>query len=212
MTLVVGSYETVSLDVSPFDNSTEVTVTLYSPAGVPVALAEALEDHPDTPAGTLRVSGVAGYDEPGPWAQIWTVVGTGAGTVYRVVYVESVSVPLVLAWPPQLRELKADLRIKPGDTDEDLSLAMQLAAAIEFVEGVRGDAFNFYDESASALPDPSKTLALGTIRLAGRWQERRRTPDGMVGMADSATGFISTFDPDIDRMLGIGRYRDPVIA
>lgn len=60
--------------------------------------------------------------------------------------------------------------------------------------------------------DPTEDLFLGTIRLAHRWHVRRRSPDGLVNMSDLGTARVPSFDPDIERLLGIGRYSGPVFA
>lgn len=73
-------------------------------------------------------------------------------------------------------------------------------------------ASSFTIDSLSGRPAPPKDLALGTIRLATRWHARRRSPDALLSMGDLGTARIPNFDPDIERMLGIGRYRGPVFA
>lgn len=119
-----------------------------------------------------------------------------------------------MTWPPQRTELKDDLGIEPGDTRDDAKLDRMLGAAVAFVERVRDGAFNFATDPdpLDELPVPTADLELGTIRLAGRWHTRRRSPDGLVAMAEMGAARVTSFDPDIDRMLGIGRYRGAVIA
>lgn len=117
-----------------------------------------------------------------------------------------------MAWPPTLDELKDDLKIARSDTRDDAVLQRQLAASVQFVERVRAGAFDFEADPSSLLPLPSSDLELGTLRLAGRWFTRRRSPDALIAMADSASSRVPSFDPDIDRLLGIGRFRGPVFA
>lgn len=220
MTLTVGSYETVSLDVDPYGDDTAVMLTLYDPTGVIVPLTEGLEVTAGTGSavGTAHVEGVAGYDAPGAWIQVWVVTGTGAGVTHRRVYVSDgvpatgIAEPPPYSWPPTLEMLKRELKIDPEDTDGDFELAGYLASSISFVERVRGADFNFADESLSDLPDPGPDLVLGAIRLAGRWNARRRSPDAMVSSAELGTARVASFDPDIDRLLGIGRFAGPVFA
>lgn len=59
---------------------------------------------------------------------------------------------------------------------------------------------------------PPPDLHLGTLRLAGRWHTRRRSPDGLVAMAELGMGRVPSFDPDIERLLKIGRFRGAVFA
>jgi hypothetical protein len=50
------------------------------------------------------------------------------------------------------------------------------------------------------------------LRLAGRWHTRRRSPDGLVAMAEMGAARVTSFDPDIDRLLRIGRHKRPRVA
>jgi len=102
-------------------------------------------------------------------------------------------------WPPTLADLKRDLSLT--DTRDDTTLTACLDAAVTFVMRVRAD-----------VGDKNGDIALGTVRLAGRWFIRRRSPDGLLAMADLGAARIPSFDPDIERLLGIGRYRGSVIA
>lgn len=211
MTNTVGSYETATLDVTPHDGSTVATLTLYSPTGATVALVAPVTT--STVGTALHCEAVAGYDAPGVWVQLWTVTGTGAGVTHRSVLVEAIDIPPDQIWPPTLAQLKGDLNIAPDDTEQDIELNRQLQAAITFVEDRRRDSFNFHDESLVELPDPTRLLALGTIRLAGRWNARKRSQDGLVVMGpDLGSSRVPSFDPDIDRMLGIGRFSGPQFA
>lgn len=117
-----------------------------------------------------------------------------------------------MTWPPTLDELKDDLKIALTDTRDDTVLQRQLDASVTFVQRVRVGSFNFDADPTSTLPAPTADLELGTIRLAGRWFTRRRSPDALIAMADSASSRVPSFDPDIDRQLGIGRFRGPVFA
>lgn len=110
-----------------------------------------------------------------------------------------------MAWPPTLDELKVDMKIDPGDTLDDVRLTQVLDAAVSFVERVR-PTFNYEADPVSDLPDPTADLRLGTLRLAGRWHWRRRSPDALIQMAEMGASRVPGFDSDIERLLGIGRY------
>ncbi|HEY0638712.1 MAG TPA: hypothetical protein VGD67_13765 [Pseudonocardiaceae bacterium] len=116
-------------------------------------------------------------------------------------------------WPPALSELKTDLDTSAAgdDTRDDVALQVVLDAAVEFVQRVR-PSFNYDADPLSELPDPPADLRLGTLRLASRWHTRRRSPDALVAMAELGAARVPSFDPDIERLLGIGRYRGPVFA
>lgn len=114
-------------------------------------------------------------------------------------------------WPPTLVELKDDLDIDETDTRDDERLTTVLDAAVAFVVRVR-PVFNYADDPLSDYPAPTADLHLGALRLAGRWHTRRRSPDGLIQMAELGASRVPGFDPDIDRLLGIGRYAPAVFA
>lgn len=119
-----------------------------------------------------------------------------------------------MTWPPTLEALKDDLgdEYSQGSDSADDRLQRCLDAAVVFVERVREGEFSFDADPLSELDPPDADLELGTIRLAERWYTRRRSPDGLIQMAELGSARVTSFDPDIDRQLGIGRYRGPVIA
>lgn len=117
-----------------------------------------------------------------------------------------------MAWPPTIEDLKDDKSITLGDSRDDTRLQRNLNAAIAYVERVRAGEFNFDGDPVSDLPDPPADMELGVLRQAARWYIRPRSPDGLVDMGELGTGRVPSFDPDIERMLGIGRYRGPVFA
>jgi hypothetical protein len=108
--------------------------------------------------------------------------------------------------------LKQDQRIADADTRDDEDNETQLKAAIAFVEDVHEGRFDFADESGSELPRPGKQMVLGAIRLAVRWRTRRRSPDALIVAGELGGARVPTFDPDIERMLQIGRFAPPVTA
>jgi hypothetical protein len=114
-------------------------------------------------------------------------------------------------WPPDITRLKLDLDIV--DDRDDGVLAEQLAAAVGFVERYHRGRFEFdRPPTAGGLPVPGPEIELGTLRLAGRWFARRRSPDGVIAMGDVGTQNIPGFDSDLERMLEMGRYGGSVIV
>jgi hypothetical protein len=119
-------------------------------------------------------------------------------------------------WPPTLAQLKVDGEI--NHTRDDAKLSQELAAAVAYVERVRGGTIDFSGELTElelALLELGRVgadLRLGTIRLALRWQARGRSPDGMVASPDLGSVRVSTGDSDIDRKLRVGRFAGPVFA
>lgn len=117
-----------------------------------------------------------------------------------------------MTWPPTLEQVKADLKREEVDTRDDVAIKLRLDAAVHFVQTIRDGEFNFAGDELVDLPEPGGDLVLGTIMLTSRWYSRRRSPDLLIQAADMGTARIPSFDPDIERLLGIGRFRGPVIA
>lgn len=120
-----------------------------------------------------------------------------------------------LPWPPQLDDLKAELRIERSDTRDDADLQVVLDAAVAHVELHRAGDFNFTAATTgteAALPYPGHDFRLGTLRLASRWHALRRAPDGLVDAGDFGTVRIPATPADIERLLGLGRWRRPLVG
>jgi len=117
-----------------------------------------------------------------------------------------------LVWPPTLAELKIDKGIAADDTRDDDALDRMLAASISFVRRIHVGRYNFEPDESSELSVPDEAMTLGAIRLAIRWQTRKRSPDALVSMGELGAGRVPSFDVDIDRMLRIGRFAPAVFA
>lgn len=117
-------------------------------------------------------------------------------------------------WPPVLADLKLDASIDPADTRDDTALAQMLTASVGFVQRRHRGRYDFGlgEIGDDVLPAPDPDMVLGAVRLAMRWHTRRRSPDALVSMGELGSGRVPSFDPDIDRMLRIGRYSPSVIA
>jgi hypothetical protein len=111
-----------------------------------------------------------------------------------------------------LPQLKTHMKIAPEDTRDDERLEEVLVAAMAFVERVRKGQFNFDGDPLCDAPEPTADLKLGTLMLADRWHTRRRSPDGLVQMAELGSARVASFDPDIDRLLRLGRHARPVVG
>lgn len=114
-------------------------------------------------------------------------------------------------WPPQRDELKVDTSLEDGDQD-DARLDQTLNAAVAYVERVHRGRVDFLDPPLGALPVPDADMVLGTLRLAARLHNRRRSPDGMVAAAELGSVRVGTGDADIDKLLRLGRWAPSVIA
>lgn len=100
--------------------------------------------------------------------------------------------------------LGADLA---GPTDDD---AMQACcdAARSFVEDRRGDLFVSDGGDPPVLTyTPTPAVIHGAAMYAHRLYHRRKSPLGILGSTDVGDSGILREDPDIARLLGIGRSR-----
>jgi hypothetical protein len=107
------------------------------------------------------------------------------------------------AWPPTLADVKTDAGIPAGQTDPpDSVIQARLSAAIAFVVNRRPD-FNYDADPLSCLDPPTDDIWQGTVMLAIRLVQRRRSSDGMVSAGDMGVSRIASYDSDINRMLGL---------
>jgi len=116
--------------------------------------------------------------------------------------------PVEIAWPPTLANLKVDMGVQADDLRKDDQLTYDLNAAFAFVKDRKKGVYRFdlTDPDQLELPEPDHDFRLGILRLAARWNDRRRTKDGMVQMQELGIGRVASTDPDIDRMLRLGRF------
>lgn len=116
-----------------------------------------------------------------------------------------------MAWPPTLAELRVETGLEADDDSRDAVLQPRLDAAIAFVKG-RRPGINFANDPTVDLPVPDADMVLGTLMLASRWNTRRRSPDALVQMGEMGAGRVPSIDPDIERLLRIGRYAKAAFA
>jgi hypothetical protein len=118
------------------------------------------------------------------------------------------------SWPPTVGDLKDDLGIAADDVRDDDRLGSMLGAAVAFARRVRGRTLDLSDEpdSAGLLPIPDADFTVGVLRLAGRWHARRRSPDALVQFGELGNARVPSVDPDIERLMRIGRFAPPVVA
>lgn len=110
-------------------------------------------------------------------------------------------------WPPVLTDLTKDMSVD-DELDEEV-LQLRLDSAVSFVEDVRAD-ISWSGDDQTRLP--TDRLWLGTLALARRWYQRRMSPDGLVNLGEMGSVRVSSGDPDIDRQLRIGRFRQAASA
>lgn len=117
-------------------------------------------------------------------------------------------------WPPTLDLLKQDMGIDMSDTRDDQRLTQVLTAAQAFVERARAGEVDFTgtDPTPDGYVPVGDDLVLGTLRLAGRWHVRRRSPDLLIAAGELGTSRVPAFDSDIERLLRIGKFRKGLFA
>ncbi|NUR80718.1 MAG: hypothetical protein HOQ21_09780 [Dermatophilaceae bacterium] len=117
-----------------------------------------------------------------------------------------------------LDEFVNELALSDAETPEELGdgdrqrLERVFNAAVEFVERIHRGRFNFNGDPGSTAPAPGENLRLGTLMLARRWNTRRRSPDGLVAMGELGASRVSFGDPDVDRLLRLGRHAIPRVG
>lgn len=115
-----------------------------------------------------------------------------------------------MPWPPQLQDVKEYVGV--SDNRDDATLIAALDAAVSYVEDVLAGSYNFIGDPLSLLPAPSPRVVQGTLLYAFRLHNRRRSPDGTIDMGELGAARIPSNDPDIERLLGIGRWRAPMVG
>jgi hypothetical protein len=207
----VGDTPTTALVISvqrdnvavELDGYATATVILHGPDGG--LLTWASSPTIDTGADTVNIPppSVSPFPTPGTYA-LYIRLATAGGAA-ETFLAAAIGVFTLATWPPTLDELKTDMKIDLTDTRDDVRLAQVLDASIDYVQRVRSDvAYSPFDTD---LPAPTRDMRLGTLRLAARWHLRRRSPDGMISMAELGATRVSTYDNDIDRLLRIGRHQ-----
>lgn len=203
---------TLTRDGTPADLSgfTSGSVLLYAPDGVtPVAWP-----------GVVSISG-SSVTIPKPASSPFGQAGmfklfvklTTPGGVVETFDVSRIEVrTTALTWPPQLWELKQDASLRPDDTKDDDRLQQTLDAAVSFYERVKSGKIDFTNSVLPELPTPTSDMRLGIVRLAYRWHIRRRSPAMLMALGDLGETRLPSFDPDIERLLQIGRRRGFVFA
>ena len=111
-----------------------------------------------------------------------------------------------------LADLKSQMGIADDDTRDDVVLERSLSAAVAFVERVHKGRYNFADDPTSTLPAPTGDIVLGALMLARRFKVRGNSPDGVIQLQEMGTARVASFDPDIDRLLRLGRHARAVVG
>lgn len=91
-----------------------------------------------------------------------------------------------------------------GDPAADVDLEAARAGAASYVERVRPD--------LDWVAGPSDDVKLGALILARRFYARKGSPMGVATFAEFGAAQIVRLDPDVERLLGLGRHAKPRIG
>jgi len=184
-------------------NATTVTLTVMRPDGTT-----------ELPAVSNPTPGRYQVDyqplQSGRHVALW--VASGVNSAAHVEPFDVAGPPTTAGWPPLLADLRRELKRGEADRGDDDLLQSALDAAVEYVQKQRAGDLNFAGDPLSLLPAPGPLVRQGTVELARRWHHRRASPDGLVDMGELGSARVPGSDPDIDRKLGIGRYRAPMVG
>lgn len=188
----VGDPAVFTLNVSPFDGTTEATAVIKSPSGV------------ETPGTPTEVDGGATWTlqvpltEAGIWWVGWTVTGTGAGKQWDSAEAET---------PPPPTEAQDDVRLLIADTNAATRM-FSLRQVSQFLrlnaDNVRRAAAQALDVIASNEAMVSKVIRTQDLSTDGakvaealrkQAAELRRQADAGEGDDDSSGFEIAEFEP-----------------
>lgn len=114
-------------------------------------------------------------------------------------------------WFP-LEDFLEHLGIGPEDRNAG-NAERARAGAAALVERARPDRIapaTLVEEVDTFVASPD--LLEGAVLLAARLYARRGSPAGVASFAEFGPSQVLRFDPDIDRLLGLGRYARPRVG
>lgn len=94
----------------------------------------------------------------------------------------------------------------------DVDRARRAAAA--HVEQLRGDLVTVVvtAEATTVTFDPTPDVLYGAVLLAARLFARRSSPTGLASYGEFGPAAVLRLDPDVERLLNVGRYSAPRIG
>lgn len=94
-----------------------------------------------------------------------------------------------------------------AESVDDASMQQFCNGAASYVEGRRSDLWGLTNDVEPApVFQPTPAVVTGAAMLAYRFYARRTSPLGVVGFTEDGAMGILKDDPDIARLLGIGRH------
>lgn len=205
----VGDYISSQLDVPQGDLTTAATYLVVWPDLSTSSGSGATAD-----AGKTFTAAIGPVPAAG-WGRLtWTVTGAGVGVQHSRFYVTPAPTGWAV-WPPTVTDVKLDMARNQQVSQNDDDIAVCLGAAIDWVTDRKGHQWDLAtsgESESGALKAPDQAMILGTVRLAIRWIIRRRSGDMMLSAGDQGQTRVASFDPDIDRMLRIGKHAPMAFA
>jgi hypothetical protein len=119
-------------------------------------------------------------------------------------------VGLPVQGPATLDGVRAFLRYKEGDTQDD--------AELEDVVDATNALVRCWPCSASAVGtelEPGEfpaNVVRGAVMMAGRLFRRRESPSGVAAFGDMGAVYVQRNDPDVAMLLGLGVYSTPQVG
>ena len=193
MTYDVGNTAFLDLEVTPFDGTTDATVTATSPSGVDSNPAATTVDGGRNWVAHLTLT------EPGTWTVRWETTGTGVGVKFTTLEVDTL---------PPATEQQDDVRLLIADT----STANRMFSTRQIAQFLRLNGDNTRRAAAQALDVmasneamvskviKTKDLSTDGAKVADSLRkqatELRRQADDGEDSDDDASGFeIAEYEP-----------------
>ena len=104
--------------------------------------------------------------------------------------------------------VKAYLGLNPADVFDEAALDGAVAAANAYLDRLPARLTSTIDEP----PAPLATATQAATMQAARWYSRRNSPQGVANFEELGAAYVSRYDPDLERLLRIGRSAMPSVG
>lgn len=106
------------------------------------------------------------------------------------------------------------LQLDAADTETAALVEQVRLAAAAWCAKQRADLFTTDADTGAVglVDDLGGDVQLAGLMYAARLWSRRSSPAGLANFAEFGAAEVLRYDPDIDRLLGIGRHASPVIG
>lgn len=114
------------------------------------------------------------------------------------------------AWLP-LADVLSYLGL-PADSSEAPAVDRSRLAATAYVERQRADLLLYDVDGVPVDYEPTPDVLAGAMLLAARLHARKSSPTGLASYGEFGPAAVLRFDPDLERLLAVGRYARPVVG